>query len=288
MIELQRQEMLQAMGLKILQPRFQLLGAKISATLDVVSSPVSSDLTPVDAQIEAVVQADSQAVQSQTAVQEKNTQAPSLVEQAEEIIQQQQTEATAKIRASLLDELVVDKSVSVKEEKTTITAAKKDTLRYRHRFIRVDELLFVINQPALEWQQAKEAKQFFSDIYYALNDRRPAYWSELQFDWPPSKQFPLAADKQVAQQTLHSFMQQQMTVNTCNSIVVWGKTVASNIFSDIPQLGELTFIDDSHVLLVDDYLNYWQQPESKRLLWQYLQALKSLPQKSSQKKHLNK
>ena len=174
--------------------------------------------------------------------------------------------------AALSEELsVLD---SIKHTLAGTTAETSKPLRFRLRFVRVGELLMLLSQPALEWKEQKPAQQFFQDIYWALSGKRAEFWNEAQFEWPPSKQFPFAADVDMARQTLLSFLQQQMQQPPAQWVLAWGEEAVEQLLDEAAGVGEVAFCEPYKILQLKPLNSYWQEPQSKALLWQQLQVVR--------------
>lgn len=276
MLESQRREIMEAMGVRILLPRFQLCAAKPSCRLvELNSEPVNNANTdqielPVNAQHKNISLESLTAVFSETKIEaEVNTEAHTTThtDAAENL-----TLGKHALPANIAQEL--NALVDIKKTLQAKEYSKELALKFRYRLIRVGELLMLVDQPTIEWQESTAAKQFFSDIYFALTDKKPEYFSEAQFDWPPAKQFPYAHDREMAKQTLHSFMQEQMQQPACLWILLWGPQLTINLFELAPKIGEVDFINNTSALVLDSMQHYWQEPASKVLLWQSLQTVK--------------
>lgn len=269
MLDLQRVELLATMGLKTLQPRFQLSAAKPSVAL----SPLENILTPAPAEAsEAVV----------AGVETSGT----LVEQAAQILQQQKMQNVTGQLAGVSQVLTVDTAVSAVANTTdapTLLENKVDKedeklidkpLRFRQRLLRCGEFLMLIDQPALQWQEERQAKQFFDELYYAFNRKRAEFFASEVFEWPPTRNFPNAHNIDTARATFNGFLQPKMNNPECVWIICWGEAAAKNFIDAEFEVGKIIEFQGRSVLMVNELTSYWQQPESKRLLWLDLQNLK--------------
>jgi hypothetical protein len=244
MLESQRQDILTSMGLKVLQPRFQLLGAKASVVLIEEQKNTEEVLTVV---------ADEKIKEPVSAVSQETAQA-----------------GPAVMPSSLFGGLqeAAKPSASVNKKPTA------EAIKYRHRLLRFGELMMIIDQPSVEWHDANSCKSFFADVYFALTEKKPEYYMDAQFDWPPSKHFPYANDKDMSQQALQAFIQEHLQQVPCKWILLWGGNVRSSTFDLQLAVGETEFLHNVPVLQLDTYQEYWQSPFKKAMLWQYLQAIK--------------
>lgn len=281
-----RREILHAMGLKTLQPRFVLANAKPSPVIVAVEEQAGSTKDPSGIDGLQTSQLDQvQAVAGHLAGHLDSPVQPLSEPQS----QAQQTPVaidslTAELEKNLGASVANNKSLNVDDELSALNDIKQQLdeaakpLRFRLRLVRVGELLMVLNQPALEWQEEKNAQKFFSDIYYAIKREQSAnVWQSVQFDWPPSKNLPFAEDMDMARQTCCSFIQEQMREIhqvSAKHIIVWGKPLTDYILTEKIDVGEIAFMEDIPVLCVDELEHYWTEPENKRLLQQYLQSVK--------------
>lgn len=245
MLESQRISLLNAMGMKTVQPRFQLSAAKPSLVLVPEASKAPAP------------QPESESVQP----------AATVVEKAANILRDQQMQAAV----STLQE-ANPKKVVIPEEKTSEKKSEKP-LRFRLRLVRCGEFMMIMDQPALKWQDEKQAQAFFADIYFALYKKRPEFYATDEFVWPPTKNFPNAHDATTARATFSGFLQPKMTNPECLWLVCWGESAAKYLLEDAQKMGELTQFQDSPVLIADELLTYWQQPLRKKILWADLKNL---------------
>lgn len=151
-------------------------------------------------------------------------------------------------------------------------AAPSASLRYRLRLVRVGRLLMLLDQPALQWAEQQAALRFFADIHFYLFGEPAAECSETVFTWPPARQFPLADDADCARQTLATFVS-GFAGDDVSWLLLWGETVTGRLLGKTVDKGEVLLHERLRLLQLDEVSAYWRQPASKRLLWQYLQAI---------------
>lgn len=251
MLDARREEMLQAMGVRMLYSRLQMPGAKIPAMVPVAIPDVLPGADPASA--------DQRHLSPQTEVIPVEGEVP--------------VQSTGRsLSASISRELDLPAPAPVAATVMHDSKPREKALRFRCRIIRINELLMLVDQPMLEWHEANKAKPFFADIYFALTGKIPEFWSEAEFDWPPSRQFPHANNKAMAREALQSFLQQQLQQSGCNWLLAWGDRLGDNLFDQMPQAG-MGFIGSASVLLLEPLQYYWQDPPKKKLLWQMLQVV---------------
>ena len=273
MLESQRVDILQAMGLKTLQPRFQLDAAKPSAVLTVVADNTA---LVSDHSVQASADAD-------TASPAVIPVAGTLVEQAAELLRQQQMQdvtgqlATAEAATAAQPQAVSVSSVldaaPADTNDATVATAKDKPLKFRQRLLRCGESLMVVDQPALQWQDEKNARIFFEDIYFSLYKKRAEFYASDVFEWPPAKNFVNAQDITAARATFSGFLQSKLQYPPCEWLICWGENATRYLIEDDYQLGKICDFQGRKLLMADDLISYWQNPQSKRLLWDYLQTL---------------
>lgn len=151
-----------------------------------------------------------------------------------------------------------------------VNHASGQALRFRLRMQRFGALLMVVDQPMLEWQQQQTAHAFFADIHFFLLDQHCEDFQDLTFNWPPGKNFPLADDADCARQTLAGFIR-ELPVQW---VLLWGERASQNVLDQTADYGEVVLTDEYRLLQLHSLDDYWQQPSSKKLLWQHLQAIK--------------
>ncbi|NRB41212.1 MAG: hypothetical protein HRU20_22525 [Pseudomonadales bacterium] len=267
MLESQRVELLNTMGLKTFQPRFQLSAAKPSAALVLVKDEGAED-NAIEVAPTAAAQSSAQ-VSAQGGVQNSGT----LVEKAAAMLQQQQMQdVTTQIAAGTKNSTA---SATDKKTTTTVTVNADKPLRFRQRLFRCGEFLMILPQPALQWQDERKAKAFFDDIYFALNKQRPEFYATDVFEWPPAKSFPLAHDISAARATFAGFLQPKINNPACTLIICWGEAAAKNFLDEKFERGKITHFQSRPVLFADELQAYFLQPRCKKLLWQDLQQLKA-------------
>jgi hypothetical protein len=180
--------------------------------------------------------------------------------------------APAVARPSIWIDEKIDASVVKKSAEGYQSAV--NAIKYRHRLVRVGELLMLLDQPSLEWHDNEQCKTFFADIYFALTSKKFEYWSDTQFDWPPVKNFPYANDATVAQQSLQAFVDEQVQQPPCKWVLVWGQSVTRSLLGKALAAGEMEFMGNLPVLVIENYQDYWREPVKKQILWQQLQVVK--------------
>lgn len=248
MLEAERQSLMRTMGVQILQPRFILSGAKPSNVFPqevlLVNDTDTAALIPlpvVDEQPLSPVIAESAFVHPSALFKEENKTVVSLP---------------------------IQNASSNKEPHS------QTVIRCRYRLVRVGELLLLFDQATPEWQDAAMAKLFFADIYFALFNKKYEYWIDMQFDWPPLKNFPNANDKAVIQQSLTMFVEAQITQPPCKWVLLFGESSTKYLLDTPLPIGDTHFFAELPVLMLDSYQQYWLSPHKKVLLWQYLQVVK--------------
>lgn len=281
MQELQRAGLLDAMGLKVFQPRFQLVRAKASMALEPSQQ--------------------AEVVDSSSSLEGAMTGAATVVEQANQMLQQQQIQSvTGQLTTSVkphveqsknhdnVDVLTRPSSAALlvegrKRVSDSVVEAKLhngvdsavQSIRFRHRVVRVGDMLMIVDQPALQWGDEKKNCAFFNDIYFSLHKKLPEYWQQSVFEWPPSKNFPMANDRDMASATLNGFLKEHMQQPECHSIVCWGEAVSRHFIDESVAVGEIARFGSIPVLVVDEVQQYWLEPSRKQVLWQALLTLKN-------------
>jgi hypothetical protein len=254
MQEGQRRSLLESMGLRILRPRFRLTAAKPSPGLIIENADVTQTPQTVMASADVLIRP---VISEMPAVAVINTDMNSPATAMASLFFEKKSAV-----GSLVDKSIETSGVTVK------------IIRYRHRLVRVGELLMLLDQPTLEWHDHEHCKVFFADIYFALTGKKFEYWSDKQFDWPPVKNFPYANDETVAQQSLQAFVDEQVQQPPCKSVLVWGQSVARSLLGKTLAAGEMEFMGNLPVLVVENYQDYWREPVKKQILWQQLQVVK--------------
>lgn len=273
MQELQRAALLDAMGLKAFQPRFQLDNAKPSIHLNAELEPAAEISRASSAEKSALTLVEHAAnILQQQHIQSVVNQLPDPVKPQQASKDAHQHVGDAHISpSSLLDperQRVVTSALETKAN--TNVGPISETIRFRHRVIRVGELLMLIDQPLLEWAEEKKHCAFFNDIYFALYKKLPEYWQQSIFEWPPSKHFPMANDSDMAFATFTGFLQEHMQQPECHSIICWGEAVAKNVIDEPITIGDLLTANTIPVLVVDEVQQYLRHPLLKKSLWQAL------------------
>lgn len=146
-------------------------------------------------------------------------------------------------------------------------------LRFRQRLLRFDQLLMLVDQPALQWAEEDAAMRFFADVYFALYGKAPVQFQQALFNWPPVKQFPSANDRQLAAQTFNSFISDMLAETASPALLSWGRG-AGYLLNQPLAIGECLPLAAWRVIQLHPLTHYWQQPASKHLLWQHLQAIR--------------
>ena len=272
MLESQRIDLLTSMGVKSFLPRFELGAAKPSKVL----SPLT-EAKPLESAHSPIAQ--------NTAVQSAGT----LVEQAARILQQQQMQSVAgqlsdeKTKAATpqsegMPKLAEIGSSSPSTETIAATAENpavvEKPLRFRQRLLRCAEFLMLIDQPALQWQEERQAKQFFDELYYAFYRKRSEFFATEVFEWPPAKNFPKAHDINAARATFNGYLQAKIKSPECLFIICWGEAAANNFIDVEFEAGKLIEYQGRKVLFAHELSRYWKQPNNKKSLWLDLQKLK--------------
>lgn len=229
------EEILQAMGVEILRPRFTF------------SHAAEEDLTAYSQQIEAL--------QQQGTTQTVSASASPPV-------------SAADARQALLDEMSqIDGYVAAER-------AKQSTLRFKLRLVRLDQYIMLLDQPGMHWPEEQTALRFFADIYHALQGRPPQQWQQVVFEWPPGKNYPVIDEKEQVKSLLHSYIQQMLQGQNQACLLIWGD-IEQVLFEQKLSVGMRAELGAYQVLQLHKPQYYWQQPEEKRQLWQHLQAIKS-------------
>lgn len=253
-----QQDVLQTMGLTILQPRFD-FPAALPGFLHWQDASVVTDEQPA---IVVPALADTK---------------PALIPSADRtplVDKKPLVDAGMALR----DMPVADETPLISSAKTTDTSAP---LRFRQRLLRFDHLLMLVDQPALQWAEEQEALVFFNDIYFALYGKPVQQFQQRVFTWPPGKNFPQANDKQHARQTFSGFIQEMLADASHASVISWGK--GADYLLDTPlSPGDYVPQGELRFLQLHPLNHYWQQPASKHLLWQHLQAVRQVAQQGVQ------
>jgi hypothetical protein len=244
-----RQQFLQAMGQQVLVPRFRLLHAKPSVAL--VTGDVAANISTVS---------ENNPVASMPSV---------AVTIADKAVPQTQAQTSASKNA--LSELLASSAA--------LTDAMKDGAQptvkiapYRHRIVTMNGLVFLLDQPSLEWQQEIDCMKFFADIYFALFEKQAELIEKEKFEWPLGKLRHMTDDD--AKATEQSFVQQQALQSKSQWLLIFGKKAAQQLVDTELEIGEAAVIGELNVLLVHAAEYYWQNPAAKKLLWQYLQVIR--------------
>ena len=270
MQEALRRMMLEDMGLRVYQPRFQFPGAKASVAL---SQGNMLDNVADDVVIRPVAETSS----SNTATQSLSDKAHNIFpsETVSDITQETVQAASSPVFSEQVSELFPDKTVL----QIPVTGQSEVMpIRFRYRIVRVGDFLMLVDQPTLEWSDAARCKSFFSEVHFALTNKRYEYWQDAQFDWPPVKHFPMANNEEMSKQALHTFVQQHLHQPPCRWIFLWGEPLTRQMLEQPVNTGDTGFWCDIPVLALGSCQQYWQEPQKKKLLWQYLQSVKkSLP-----------
>lgn len=156
----------------------------------------------------------------------------------------------------------------------TRASAEDKKLRLRYRFIQAGSLLMVVEQPSLEWHEAERAHTFFADIHFALTGNDYQRGTEMQFDWPPSRNFPQAGNRQMAFEALGSTLHEEVKKTGASWVLLWGAHLAEPFVGKTPAVGEVVFHGKTPLLPLETLAFYWSQPLQKKLLWQLLQMVK--------------
>lgn len=260
-----QQDVLHSMGLSVLQPRFEfpaaLPGLLVWQEFDeVYEESISSAVAVSDANPSHYSPSASDAIH--VAAQ------PTQVHQATQVVEAVTPAVSVK---SLLDD--ASAAVQVNNSKADTATDAAAPLRFRLRLVCLDQLMVMIDQPSLQWAEEESAKTFLYDIYFALFGKAPNRFQQAVFNWPPVKNFPLANDREQARLTLTSFMREMQVDSTQSAMLSFGRG-AEYVLGEALQIGECQVLDASRVLALHTLQYYWQEPSSKHLLWQHLQAIK--------------
>ncbi len=244
-----QQEVLQSMGLSLLQPRFDFPAAVPEVQL--WQSPVSQAANSAAKAVDSAVE--------QTAVSASSS--------------NQTAEKPNSALAMLGGIAGIDNAEETAAETKTSSPQTATALRFRLRLVRYNHLLMLIDQPTLQWAEEQQSHAFFNDIYFALFASSPTIVQSQVFEWPPSKHYPHAQDKQQAQQTFIVFMQQMLAGVDKPIVVSWGR--AADYLLDKPlAIGEYYQQAPLQLLQLHALSHYWQNSGSKRELWQQLQVIR--------------
>lgn len=231
MQEHQRQSMLKAMGLTVLQPRFVFAAAKPSA--QVFSEAACFSPEPVE-----------------------NT-------ATEPVTVAKESQDKAKLPEGGLKSIQDMIALSEAEQApVSVRSVKRSTLRYRHRVIAGDAVVFVLDQPELEWQQAEKKLQFLQDIHQAVFLQTCSNWLQETFSWPVA-----GLDDSDAANTEQAFIEGVAQQRQARCVLIFSKAVASllncsNSLNGLP------------VEVCEPIEYYWKNPLAKAELWQQLQTVK--------------
>lgn len=248
-----QQDVLHSMGLAVLQPRFDFP----AAVPGLLQWDEHSDI-PLETPAATIV--------------------------VEQTPQQQHTAAAipasldVPVPEKLSNTRILDVVANTSANKVVEVAATNDAnapLRFRQRLLRFDHLMVLVDQPSLQWADEEPAMAFIADIYFALYGRAPAQFQQAVFNWPPVKNFPLANNRDEARLTLLSFMREMLAGIEQAAVLSFGRG-AEYLTKEPPGLGDCQPLDNLRVLALHPIQHYWQQPSSKHLLWQHLQAIKKI------------
>lgn len=244
MLEVERQSLMATIGLRALQPRFILSGAKPSNMIveEALADKLAITTPTADVIPESKISTAISSFVSPSALFKDDNKS---------------------VRLSPVADIEPQHII-------TSTAA----IRCRYRLVRVGELLLFFDQTSPEWQDMARAKVFFADLYFSLCHKKYEYWADMQFDWPPLKNFPNANDKAVIQQALTMFVDAQLTQPPCKWLLLFGESSAKYLLDKPLNVGETDFFNELPVLMLEQYQQYWSSPYKKALLWQYMQVIK--------------
>lgn len=230
MQEHQRQQILQAMGVAVLQPRFVFAGAKDSKVLEALAPVKKAELNTPLQETEA-----------------KPSGAPSTEEKFDGPLK------------SLKDIVAFGHEQKDDSKKST---AKTPSLRYRHRIVACGSIIFVVDQPELEWQQGDAKLRFMQDIYQALFAKPCEALKQDTFAWPIT-----GIDDSHAKATEQAFIEGLAKQYQAKCVVLFAKTLA-------PLLMDENTVNGLPAIAVEPIEHYWQNPLAKAELWQSLQSLR--------------
>ena len=258
MQEAARIAMLSAMGQQVLVPRFILSNAKTSQPL-ALAAPLP-EMT----------------VSALTAAKNHHAVAVEAEIDNSEIIETVITQKPEGIRAkvSLLAGLDAADSSKIRVmTASTVISKVMVTKQYRHRVINFSNIIFMLDQPMLEWVEEKVTFNFLHDIYFALRGQKTQMIEQKTFDWPLGR-LKLADDQAAAVE--QTFLKEQACSSESEWLICWGIKVAEQfVTSEQPiTVGSSHLLDGFKVLVLDELKAYWMAPKKKRLLWQDLQVIR--------------
>ncbi len=146
------------------------------------------------------------------------------------------------------------------------TKVSKDK-KFRLRYVRMGRVLFLQDQPRVQWQNEPAEIVFMRDIATAVMGEAPESKISDVFNWPASVYFESSADD-VIQEILSPFLQ--------NMIVDEDKPLVINFgLSQHAYLGGFVEAALAASVCVDaqPIADYFHQPVLKRTLWQALKAV---------------
>lgn len=260
MQESQRTAILNAFGVKPLYPRFALTGSKASLKLsEEISDSSSQDQTLLSQTVPT-----SDAIQSQAIA--SMVDAPVTSSHSTDAPESTQLEAPIKKDIKAEISLLANIKADLEDKKSV------KPLKLRYRVFQLGFMQMLVEQPNVEFSHSRVCQKFFSQLYYFLTDQKDFKFSESQFDWPPSKQFPMADSKETAAQACKSFLKEK-SVDEVKWLVIWGNSFEPFFSEEKLAVGEV-LTDEIHMLQLDSIESYFNVPENKKLLWQHLQAIK--------------
>jgi hypothetical protein len=251
MQEALRQQMLQAMGQTVLLPRFVLPNAKPSALLA------------------QAAEAEKPTVNAETAVENVTVAAVEATENIENTESNAANKQSAKALKALLGDAVANIAIDAAAE--TAKQAKTAVAPFRHRLVIFSGMMFLLDQPSLEWQDEKTQLQFFHNIFQAVTNKRSELMLQDKFQWPPGKGLPLADSE--AKAIEQAFITAQAEKYQARWLIICGEKVAEQLLDSKLEAGEAGFISSLNCLVMHEPQHYFQQPLHKRILWQSLQVV---------------
>ncbi len=267
MLEAQRIRLLGNMGLKPMLPRFCLEAAKPSSLLDGVSD---IQVIPASDSGNAVAKNES-AGTVPLSVSEVPQSPLSLVEQAQNIIQKTHVDS---LNVSLKETNI--SAIVPSSELDSDIQVKTAALRFRQRIVCCGDMLMLLDQPMLNWQDEAIAKLFFEDVFFSLNAQLPEMVTMDCFEWPPAKKYPDANNLDIARATYVGFLHSKIEKMQCHSLVCWGEKSYQLLFDLSDETHMTQRLHNIPVLKALEIERYWQEPLLKRQLSLDLQKFKTV------------
>ncbi|CAA0115199.1 Uncharacterised protein [BD1-7 clade bacterium] len=284
MQEWQRAECLEAMGLRVFQPRFELLGAKPSTVLDEDEFGATSVPEAATGRVESSLSSEGQGSPKAASdilrgiAQDADAPKPNSRPKLSTSSIGQSVLADAGI-VSVPSDGVGGQDASLSSIKRTLNQQSKQAqasvLRYRLRIVAIGDLMMVLEQPTLEWLDESTALSFFADLHFALLRRMPEREQivQAQFNWPPSRHLGVLDSPDAAREMLGGFIAEHANQRQVSAFMLWGKPVSDYLFDSPMVIDQHATYLNTPVVQLASLQDYWADPLQKRQLWQAIKPL---------------